>query len=50
MPSDGFDRGDGQSASSEKRTHRVEFVTGADLARVDADPVLERTDLWVSEE
>lgn len=31
-------------------TPRVEFVTGADVARVDDDPVLERADIWVSEE
>jgi len=37
LPSDGFDRG---------TEHAVTFLTGAEVARLDDDPVLERGDYW----
>ena len=30
--------------------HTLEFLTGSEVARVDDDPVLERTDIWGNEE
>jgi len=37
MASEDFDRGD---------SHAVEFLTGREVARLDADPVLEPDDYW----
>lgn len=38
------------SEQSEKQVaHSVEYLTGREVARIDADPVLDRSDYWRGE-